>query len=155
MSLSAFSFTFSVLVNEERGQERVVWPEQPVAIPRAVLEAGSRLPVWWRSVSRHISQVSLLVSWEEEHLHILSACLPADSRSGTLAAQPRQACKGDGCLSTKSINTLQAAKSDAENNSTLLSIAPRTTWQERSLPGRCYGNNSFEVSTLIISILCL
>lgn len=64
-------------------------------------------------------------------------CLPEDSRSGTLAAQPKLACGGyDDGLSIKSINTLQAVKRCAENNFTLLSVVPRTAWQERNLPGR-------------------
>lgn len=95
--------------------------------------------------------------WSHEKKSIFTSFPRVSQRTlgVALAVQPRPACRVCGCLSTKSINTLQAAKRYAENNSPLVSIAPKNTWQERNLPGRCYRNNPFEVSTLIISILCL
>ena len=86
----------------------------------------------------------------EEHANVLSTCLPEDPRRDTLAVPPRPAYRG--IAIDQPINTLQAAERCAKNNSTLLPIAPRTTWQERNLPGRCYRNNSFEVSKMIVSI---
>lgn len=74
----------------------------------------SGLPILWRSVSRHISQMTPLVSWEE-----LSTPSARGAQGGTLATQLGPACEGCGCLSTKSINTLQAAKRCAQNSSTL------------------------------------
>lgn len=74
----------------------------------------SGLPILWRNVSRHISQMTPLVSWEE-----LSMPSARGAQGGTLAAQLGLACEGYSCLSTKSINALQAAKRCAQNSSTL------------------------------------
>lgn len=117
---------------------------------RLCMDAGP--PVLWRTVFRHISQMT---NWSHEKKNFLPSfphCLPEDPmRSGLWLPSWGQLAEGV-AASVKSINTLQAAKRCAENNSTLGSMAPRTTWQGRNLPGRCYRHNSFEVSKPIMGI---
>lgn len=92
-----------------------------------------------RTMLKCITRMTVLVSPEIIFLHVLPHCPREDSRSGSLAAQPHA--EGCGCLSTKSISTLWAAKRLAKNNPTLPAIAPRSLGRRET--GRCYRNNSF------------
>lgn len=107
-------------------------------------------PVLRRTVSRHISPVTLLVSWKEKLPRLLATPCPRRLPAG--APPGGTARRGRGCLPAKSGNTSQAAKRCAENNSTLRSLAPRAPWQGRNPGGWCYRRSSFEVSKPIIRI---
>lgn len=94
------------------------------------LSKGTGPPILWIAMSRHIRQVTLLVSWEEKLARILATPSPRGLREGgTLGLQPAAMGRRCVCLPAKSIKTFQVAKSFAQNNSILQFIAPRTPWQ--------------------------
>lgn len=72
-------------------------------------------------------------------LHVLPPLSPGglqECQSGC-----KTTCRGCGCLWTKSISTLWAAKRLAKNNPTLPAIAPRSLGRRET--GRRYRSNSF------------
>lgn len=123
-----------------------MWPEStmydsmmPYCREVLWLSLDPGLPSLERTMLKCITRMTVLVPPGIIFLHVLPPLTPGglqEWQSGCTTA-----CRGCGCLSTKSISTLWAAKRLAKNNPTLPAIAPRSLGRRET--GRCYRNNSF------------